>query len=83
MTNLTVSLNDVLVQQLHSHAALQGLSLEQFIVDALQKQVAEQPDTKACKPKRIGRYRSGRGDISVHAKTLARQLMSKKHERYR
>ncbi|MCP4695862.1 MAG: hypothetical protein GY862_03275 [Gammaproteobacteria bacterium] len=73
MTNLTLSLNDSLVQKIRSQASIQNVPLEQFIADILQKQLAKQA-AGTCKPKRTGRYRSGRENISAQAKTLARQL---------
>ena len=80
MANLT--LNDVLLQKIRFQANIQNIPLEQFVTNVLQKQLTEQP-VGTCKPKRIGRYHSGRDDISVQAKTISRQLMKKKHERYR
>ncbi len=82
MTNLTLSINDNLIQKLHDQANLQGISVEQCINNLLQKQLLEQQSIQTCKPKRIGRYGSGRNDISIQTKTLARQAMRKKHDRH-
>lgn len=79
MTHLTLSFSDDLLQKVRVRAETQDISLEQFITNLLQQQVAEYP---SCKPTRIGRYRSGRRDVSTQAKALARQLMRKKHERH-
>lgn len=53
-----------------------------MLTKKLQKQLLEQQPIQTCKPKRIGRYGSGRNDISIQAKTLARQAMRKKHDRH-
>ena len=74
MVKTTVYLRDHVVQRLRSLARLQGRSQAELIREALERFVERESGSFARPaPVGVGRFRSGRSDISRRAEKLLRQ----------
>lgn len=85
MANLNIPIDDKILQKVNSQAIAQQLSVEIFLAHFIEDNFTDtdtDTDTfkESIKPKRIGRYRSGRSDVSSQAKKLTQQLLRKKYE---
>ncbi len=81
MANLNIPIDEKVLQKVSSQAIAQQLSVEIFLAHFIEDNFTDTDTFKeSITPKRIGRYRSGRSDVSSQAKKLTQQLLRKKYE---